>query len=57
MLSPIQLAGDTLSNVISQINTNPNFSASLSGNSIVIGSQRHTNDVHHQFADRRRNRT
>ena len=30
------LAGDTLSSVISQINTNPNFTASLSGNSMVI---------------------
>ena len=32
------LAGDTLSNVISAINTNPNFTASLNGNSLVINA-------------------
>jgi flagellar hook protein FlgE len=32
------IANDTLSNVISQINANPNFTASLSGNSIVINA-------------------
>jgi flagellar hook protein FlgE len=35
-LSYTTLAGNTLSNVVSAINANPNFSASLSGNSLVI---------------------
>jgi len=32
------LANDTLSNVLSAINSNPNFTANLSGNSIVVSS-------------------
>jgi flagellar hook protein FlgE len=30
------LAGDTLSNVIAAVNTSPNFTASLSGNSLIV---------------------
>jgi len=37
-LSYTTVAGDTLSNVISAINSNPNFTASLSGNSLVISA-------------------
>ncbi len=37
-LSYTTVAGDTLSNVIAAINANPNFTASLSGNSLVVSA-------------------
>ncbi len=48
------LAGDTLNSVINAINASPNFTASLSGNSLVISaSSGNGGHIQHQFPDRR----